>query len=54
MPGNQLGRMEYGQDLSEDAFLYTRAAVVAAGRTLFDSVLQSPDLRPLRHQPHLG
>ncbi|MGW1086423.1 DUF4240 domain-containing protein [Streptomyces sp. NPDC002596] len=43
MPGNQLDRKEYGQDLSEDAFLYTRAAVVAAGRTVFDSVLQDPE-----------
>ncbi|MFE7597858.1 DUF4240 domain-containing protein [Streptomyces sp. NPDC057494] len=38
----QLDRREYGQDLSSDAFLYTRAAVVAAGRTVFDSVLQDP------------
>lgn len=36
----RLDRKEYGQDLSGDAFLYTRAAVVAAGRTVFDSVLQ--------------
>ena|SRR6478609_9161835 len=34
----QLDRKEYGQDLSGDAFLYTRAAVVAAGRTVFDRV----------------
>ncbi|MFD0279520.1 DUF4240 domain-containing protein [Kitasatospora sp. NPDC127111] len=36
----QLDRKEYGQDLSGDAFLYTRAAVVAAGRAVFDRVLQ--------------
>jgi len=40
----RLDRKEYGHDLGGDAFLYTRAAVVAAGRTEFDSVLQ--DLRP--------
>ncbi len=38
----RLDRKEYGHDLSDDAFLYTRAAVVAAGRTVFDSVLQDP------------
>ncbi|WP_331735110.1 DUF4240 domain-containing protein (plasmid) [Streptomyces sp. NBC_01166] len=38
----RLDRKEYGYDLSGDAFLYTRAAVVAAGRTAFDSVLQDP------------
>ncbi|MFE5333285.1 DUF4240 domain-containing protein [Embleya sp. NPDC056575] len=38
----RLDRKEYGDDLSGDAFLYTRAAVVAAGRTAFDSVLQDP------------
>ncbi|KKZ75128.1 hypothetical protein VO63_04280 [Streptomyces showdoensis] len=36
----QLDRTEYGHDLSADAFLYTRAAVVAAGRTEFDEVLR--------------
>ncbi|WP_073927948.1 DUF4240 domain-containing protein [Streptomyces sp. CB03911] len=36
----QLDRQEYGQDLSGDAFLYTRAAVVAAGRAVFCGVLQ--------------
>ncbi len=36
----RLDRKEYGQALSGDAFLYARAAVVAAGRTVFDSVLQ--------------
>ncbi|MEU9200830.1 DUF4240 domain-containing protein [Streptomyces sp. NPDC048332] len=38
----RLDRKEYGHDLSGDAFLYTRAAVVAAGRTEFDSVLHDP------------
>ncbi|WP_285546581.1 DUF4240 domain-containing protein [Streptomyces lavendulae] len=38
----RLDRKEYGRDLSDDAFLYTRAAVVAAGRTEFDCVLQDP------------
>ncbi|MEV7728818.1 DUF4240 domain-containing protein [Streptomyces sp. NPDC087917] len=38
----QLDRKEYGSDLSDDAFLYTRAAVVAAGRDVFKSVLQDP------------
>ncbi|MET7370297.1 DUF4240 domain-containing protein [Streptomyces sp. NPDC005566] len=38
----QLDRKEYGYDLSDDAFLYTRAAVVAAGRAVFEGVLQNP------------
>ena len=38
----RLDRKEYGHDLGADAFLYTRAAVVAAGRTEFDSVLKDP------------
>lgn len=38
----RLDRKEYGQDLSGDAFLYTRAAVVAAGRTVYDSVRLDP------------
>ncbi|MGW0393878.1 DUF4240 domain-containing protein [Streptomyces sp. NPDC003042] len=38
----RLDRKEYGHNLSDDAFLYTRAAVVAAGRTEFDRVLQDP------------
>ncbi|MEU9919368.1 hypothetical protein [Streptomyces sp. NPDC051001] len=38
----RLDRKEYGYDLGADAFLYTRAAVVAVGRTEFDSVLQDP------------
>ncbi|WP_236064687.1 DUF4240 domain-containing protein [Streptomyces poriferorum] len=36
----RLDRKEYGHDLGGDAFLYARAAVVAAGRTEFDSVLE--------------
>lgn len=39
---NRLDRKEYGHELGGDAFLYTRAAVVAAGRTEFHSVLQDP------------
>jgi hypothetical protein len=38
----RLDRKEHGHGLSGDAFLYTRAAVVAAGRTVFDSVIQDP------------
>ncbi|KQV11386.1 MULTISPECIES: DUF4240 domain-containing protein [unclassified Kitasatospora] len=39
----QLDRKEYGHDLSQDAFLCTRAALVAAtGRAVFGSVLQDP------------
>ncbi|MFD4523917.1 DUF4240 domain-containing protein [Streptomyces sp. NPDC058470] len=38
----RLDRKELGQNLSSDAFLYTRSAVVAAGRTTFESVLQDP------------
>lgn len=38
----RLDRKEYGYNLSDDAFLYTRAAVVAAGRVVFESVLQDP------------
>ncbi|MPY30764.1 DUF4240 domain-containing protein [Streptomyces adustus] len=38
----RLDRKEYGHNLSGDGFLYTRAAIVAAGRTVFDSVLQDP------------
>lgn len=38
----RLDRKEYGHNLGGDAFLYTRAAVVAAGRTEFDSVLKDP------------
>jgi len=35
-----LDRKEFGQNLSSDAFLYTRSAVV--GRAAFESVLQNP------------
>lgn len=38
----RLDRREYGHDLSGDAFLYTRAGVVAAGRAVFESVLKDP------------
>ncbi|MFF7674678.1 DUF4240 domain-containing protein [Actinacidiphila glaucinigra] len=38
----RLDRMEYGHALSGDAFLYTRPAVVAAGRETYDRVLQDP------------
>lgn len=40
----RLDRREYGQDLSADAFLYTRAAVVAAGRDTHEAVLRDPAL----------
>ncbi|MEU4192861.1 DUF4240 domain-containing protein [Kribbella sp. NPDC026611] len=36
----QLDREEYGKEMSGDAFLYTRAAVVAAGRKVYESVLR--------------
>lgn len=38
----RLDRREYGGELSGDAFLYTRAAVVAAGRREFEGVLATP------------
>ncbi|WP_374772045.1 DUF4240 domain-containing protein [Streptomyces sp. NBC_01310] len=38
----RLDRKEYGHDLGGDALLCTRAAVVAAGRSVFGSVLQDP------------
>lgn len=38
----RLDRRELGQDLSGDAFLYTRCAVVA-GREVFEGVLQDPE-----------
>lgn len=38
----RLDRREYGEGLSGDAFLYTRAAVVAAGREEYENVLQDP------------
>lgn len=39
----RLDRRELGQNLSGDAFLYTRCAVVAAGRALFEDVLRDAD-----------
>ncbi|WUD78373.1 DUF4240 domain-containing protein [Streptomyces sp. NBC_00510] len=36
----RLDSREYGHSLSGDAFLYTRAAVVAAGRGTYDRVLR--------------
>ncbi|GAA4887786.1 hypothetical protein GCM10023237_01210 [Streptomyces coeruleoprunus] len=39
----QLDHKEYGGGLSGDAFLYTRAAVVAAGREEYESVLRAPE-----------
>ncbi|MFI6107619.1 DUF4240 domain-containing protein [Streptomyces sp. NPDC051310] len=38
----RLDRKEYGDGLSSDQFLYTRAAVVAAGREEYESVLRDP------------
>lgn len=38
----RLDRKEYGADLSSDQFLYTRAAVVAAGREEYQSILRNP------------
>lgn len=38
----RLDRREYGADLSGDGFLCTRAAVVAAGRAEYESVLRDP------------
>jgi hypothetical protein len=38
----RLDRKEHGEGLSGDAFLYTRCAVVAAGRTAFESVMRDP------------
>ena len=51
----RLDRKEYGYDLSGDAFLYTRAAVVAAGRSRIRRRPPGPrGLHSLRHRPHLG
>ncbi|MFF2079299.1 DUF4240 domain-containing protein [Kitasatospora sp. NPDC058162] len=41
---HRLDRREYGADLSGDASLYTRAAVVAAGRAEYEAVLGDPEL----------
>jgi hypothetical protein len=38
----RLDRKEYGDGLSSDQFLYTRAAVVAAGSEEYESVLRDP------------
>ncbi|WP_406424364.1 DUF4240 domain-containing protein [Streptomyces sp. NBC_01589] len=35
-------RKDYGRELSSDSFLYTRAAVVAAGRETYEILLQDP------------
>ncbi|MFF3755013.1 DUF4240 domain-containing protein [Streptomyces sp. NPDC002018] len=40
----RLDRKEYGHDLSSDSFLYTRAAVVAAGREVHEALLRDPRL----------
>ncbi|MER5918176.1 DUF4240 domain-containing protein [Streptomyces sp. NPDC001982] len=40
----RLDRKEYGHDLSGDSFLYTRAAVVAAGRETYEAVLRDPQV----------
>ncbi|MFJ9118990.1 DUF4240 domain-containing protein [Streptomyces sp. NPDC102394] len=40
----RLDRREYGHDLSGGGFLYTRAAVVAAGREAYEAVLRDPEL----------
>ncbi|MEV0650696.1 DUF4240 domain-containing protein [Phytomonospora sp. NPDC050363] len=38
----RLDRREYGEDLSGDAFLYVRAAVIVAGRREYEAVLADP------------
>ncbi|WP_433177225.1 DUF4240 domain-containing protein [Actinoallomurus sp. CA-150999] len=38
----RLDRREYGRELSGDVFLYTRAAVVAAGPKAYERVLGDP------------
>ncbi|MES5820125.1 DUF4240 domain-containing protein [Streptomyces sp. RG80] len=40
----RMDREEYGHDLSSDCFLYTRAAVVAAGRETYEATLRDPRL----------
>ncbi|WP_019065970.1 DUF4240 domain-containing protein [Streptomyces hokutonensis] len=40
----RLDRKEYGHGLSGDSFLYTRAAVVAAGREAYEATLRDPRL----------
>lgn len=44
----RLDRREFGEELSSDAFLCTRAAVVAAGRREYERVLADP----ARFQPY--
>jgi hypothetical protein len=39
---HRLDRREFGERLSGDAFLYTRAAVVADGRGPYEAVLRDP------------
>ncbi|MFE0421943.1 DUF4240 domain-containing protein [Streptomyces sp. NPDC058953] len=40
----RLDRREFGEELSGDSFLYTRAAVVADGRETYERVLADPAL----------
>jgi hypothetical protein len=40
----RLDRKKFGHELSSDSFLYTRAAVVAAGHETYKAVLQDPRL----------
>ncbi|CAL9469397.1 hypothetical protein SUDANB121_02818 [Nocardiopsis dassonvillei] len=48
----RLDRREYGEDLSFDAFLYTRAAVVADGRAAYEEVPADPVLfAPCAEEP---
>ncbi|MFI6875155.1 DUF4240 domain-containing protein [Streptomyces sp. NPDC050400] len=49
----RLDRKEYGKGLSGDHFLYTRAAVVAAGREEYESVLRDA-ARFVRYVDNLG
>ncbi|MER5687521.1 DUF4240 domain-containing protein [Streptomyces sp. NPDC002205] len=51
----RLDRKEHGCELSSDSFLYTRAAVVAAGRETYEIVLQDPaHFVPYATRSHLG
>lgn len=40
----RLDRKEYGRDLSSDSFLYTRSAIVAAGRETYEATIRDPQL----------